>query len=112
LVVVDESQAIKNAAAKTTQLVCKLKARHRLSLTGTPIENHLGALWSQFAFLMPGMLGESKRFNRIFRTPIEKRGDTQRRDVLTARLRPFLVRPTKAPVGGVLSPKSARVNTQ
>jgi superfamily II DNA or RNA helicase len=106
LVVVDESQAIKNAAAKTTQLVCKLKARHRLSLTGTPIENHLGELWSQFAFLMPGMLGESKRFNRIFRTPIEKRGDTQRRDVLTARLRPFLLRRTKAQVAAELPPKS------
>jgi superfamily II DNA or RNA helicase len=106
LVVADESQAIKNAATKTTQLVCKLKARHRLSLTGTPIENHLGELWSQFAFLMPGMLGDSKRFNRVFRTPIEKNGDVGRRGVLAARLRPFLLRRTKAQVATELPPKS------
>jgi superfamily II DNA or RNA helicase len=106
LVVADESQAIKNAAAKTTQLVCRLKARHRLSLTGTPIENHLGELWSQFAFLMPGMLGDSKRFNRVFRTPIEKHGDEQRRGVLATRLRPFLLRRTKAQVASELPLKS------
>jgi SNF2 family DNA or RNA helicase len=106
LVVADESQAIKNAAAKTTQLVCKLKARHRLSLTGTPIENHLGELWSQFAFLMPGMLGDNKRFNRIFRTPIEKGGDAERRAVLAARLRPFILRRTKSQVASELPPKT------
>ena len=73
IVVLDEAQAIKNAAAKTTQLVCRLTARHRLCLTGTPVENHLGELWSLFAFLMPGLLGDAKRFARVFRTPIEKK---------------------------------------
>ena len=62
MAVLDEAQAIKNANAKTTQLVCRLDARHRLCLTGTPMENHLGELWSQFAFLMPGLLGDAKRF--------------------------------------------------
>jgi SNF2 family DNA or RNA helicase len=53
-----------------------LRARHRLCLTGTPMENHLGELWAQFDFLLPGFLGESKDFTRAWRTPIEKHGDT------------------------------------
>jgi superfamily II DNA or RNA helicase len=102
----DEAQAIKNAAAKTTQFVCRLDARHRLCLTGTPMENHLGELWSQFAFLMPGLLGDSKRFARVFRTPIEKKQDGERRAVLSARLKPFLLRRTKSLVAADLPPKS------
>ena len=74
LVVLDEAQAIKNPLTKITQLVCQLNARCRLCLSGTPIENHLGELWSYFAFLMPGLLGTHKQFGRLFRTPIEKRG--------------------------------------
>ena len=106
LAVLDEAQAIKNIAAKATQLVCRLDARHRLCLTGTPVENHLGELWSQFAFLMPGLLGDSRRFARVFRTPIEKRQDGERRAVLAARLKPFLLRRTKALVAPELPPKT------
>ena len=106
LVVLDESQFVKNPEAKTTKLVCQLKARHRLSLTGTPIENHLGELWSQFAFLMPGLLGDNRRFNRVFRTPIEKRGDAARRQLLIGRIKPFVLRRTKAQVAAELPPKS------
>jgi superfamily II DNA or RNA helicase len=106
IVVLDEAQAIKNAAAKTTQFVCRLQAHHRLCLTGTPIENHLGELWSQFAFLMPGLLGESRRFARVFRNPIEKRHDEERRRVLSARLKPFMLRRTKALVEADLPPKT------
>jgi len=106
LVILDEAQAIKNSAAKTTQLVCCLDARHRLCLTGTPMENHLGELWSQFAFLMPGLLGDAKRFGRVFRTPIEKKQDRERRAVLSARLRPFLLRRTKSLVAADLPPKT------
>ncbi len=106
IAVLDESQAIKNAAAKTTGLVCRLDARHRLCLTGTPMENHLGELWSQFAFLMPGLLGDAKRFARLFRTPIEKRQDGERRGVLASRVKPFLLRRTKALVAADLPPKT------
>jgi superfamily II DNA or RNA helicase len=106
MAVLDEAQAIKNAAAKTTQLVCRLDARHRVCLTGTPMENHLGELWSQFAFLMPGLLGDAKRFARVFRTPIEKKQDGERRAVLSGRLKPFLLRRTKSLVAADLPPKT------
>src|ERR1700730_11507335 len=104
--VLDEAQAIKNANAKTTGLVCRLDARHRLCLTGTPMENHLGELWSQYAFLMPGLLGDAKRFARVFRTPIEKKQDGERRAVLSGRLKPFLLRRTKTLVAADLPPKT------
>ncbi len=106
IAVLDELQAIKNVAAKATQLVCRLDARHRLCLTGTPVENHLGELWSQFAFLLPGLLGDAKRFARVFRNPIEKRQDGDRRAVLAARIKPFLLRRTKAVVAADLPSKS------
>jgi superfamily II DNA or RNA helicase len=106
MAVLDEAQAIKNANAKTTQLACRIEARHRLCLTGTPMENHLGELWSQFAFLMPGLLGDAKRFARVFRTPIEKKQDGERRAVLSARLKPFLLRRTKSLVAADLPPKT------
>jgi len=106
IAVLDEAQAIKNANAKTTGLVCRLDARHRLCLTGTPVENHLGELWSQFAFLMPGLLGDARRFGRVFRTPIEKKQDGERRAVLSGRVKPFLLRRTKALVAADLPPKT------
>jgi len=106
IAVLDEAQAIKNANAKTTALVCRLDARHRLCLTGTPVENHLGELWSQFAFLMPGLLGDARRFARVFRTPIEKKQDGERGAVLSGRVKPFLLRRTKALVAAELPPKT------
>jgi superfamily II DNA or RNA helicase len=110
LAVLDEAQAIKNVATKATQVACRIDARHRLCLTGTPVENHLGELWSQFAFLMPGLLGDAKRFARVFRTPIEKRHDSERRAVLAARLKPFLLRRSKALVAPELPSKSEIVS--
>jgi superfamily II DNA or RNA helicase len=106
IAVLDEAQAIKNANAKTTGLVCRLDARHRLCMTGTPVENHLGELWSQFAFLMPGLLGDARGFARIFRTPIEKKQDGERRAVLSGRLKPFMLRRTKSLVAAELPPKT------
>ena len=98
VVVLDEAQAIKNPLAHATQAAHALKARHRICLTGTPLENNLGELWSIMHFLNPGLLGDARRFVRDFRTPIEKHGDAQRRDALAARVRPFLLRRTKTAV--------------
>jgi superfamily II DNA or RNA helicase len=106
LVILDEAQAIKNPAAKATLVACRLTARHRLCLTGTPVENHLGDIWSQFAFLMPGLLGEAKRFTRLFRTPIERKGDADRQALLARRLKPFILRRAKAEVAAELPAKT------
>ena len=95
LVVLDEAQVIKSPDAKATKAVCQLESRHRLCLSGTPIENNLQELWSEFRFLMPGLLGDRKRFAKWFRTPIEKNGDAVRRAQLVRRIRPFLLRRTK-----------------
>ena len=106
MVVLDEAQAIKNPAAQVTQLACELKARHRLCLTGTPIENNLGEAWSHFAFLMPGMLGTHKDFNKRFRNPIEKQKDADRQTLLARRLKPFILRRNKSDVAKELPPKT------
>jgi superfamily II DNA or RNA helicase len=105
LVLLDEAQAIKNPGSKATHAVCRLKAQQRVCLSGTPIENNLGELWSQFAFLMPGLLGTRKNFTRRFRSPIEKDGDPVRRRQLSVRIRPFILRRTKAAVATELPPK-------
>ncbi len=106
VVVLDEAQHIKNPRAKVSQLVQQVNARHRLCLTGTPMENHLGELWSLFNFLMPGMLGDERRFSRLFRTPIEKQGDQPRREQLRRRVAPFMLRRNKADVVRELPPKT------
>jgi SNF2 family DNA or RNA helicase len=98
IVVLDESQAIKNPEAKWSRAVRQLNARHHLCLSGTPVENNLGEIWSQFAFLMPGLLGDRRGFARRFRKPIEKNGDDARRLLLARRLKPFLLRRTKGEV--------------
>lgn len=106
LIVLDEAQAIKNPRAKSTRAACQLRARHRLCLSGTPIENHLGELWSQFAFLMPGLLGDHRGFSSRFRAPIERQGDATRREALARRVKPFLLRRTKSEVATDLPPKT------
>ncbi|MDP3560875.1 MAG: DEAD/DEAH box helicase [Legionellaceae bacterium] len=93
--ILDEAQFIKNARTKTTQIMQQLKAKHRLCLTGTPLENHLGELWSLFHFLMPGLLGDSKQFRQFFRIPIEKHGDMDRKKILNGRVQSFMLRRTK-----------------
>lgn len=111
LLILDEAQSVKNAASKGAQVIRQLRARHRLGLTGTPLENHLGELWAQFDFLLPGFLGSHKDFTRSWRTPIEKRGDTQRRDLLAARIRPFMLRRRKEDVAKELPPKTIIVRS-
>jgi superfamily II DNA or RNA helicase len=109
VLVMDEAQFIKNPKAQSHQVARKLKARHRLSLTGTPLENHLGELWAQFDFLMPGLLGTAKRFTQVYRTPIEKLGDEEMRVALGERVRPFLLRRTKEQVLKDLPPRTEMV---
>ena len=98
LLVLDEAQFIKNPKAQSFQVVRQLRARHRVSLTGTPLENHLGELWAQFDFLMPGLLGNQRHFNERFRHPVERNADAQARQRLAARVSPFMLRRTKEQV--------------
>ena len=109
LVILDESHYIKNTRSKAAQTAGSLDARHRLCLTGTPLENHLGELWSQFHFLLPGLLGEEKAFNTQFRHPIERQDDPVRRTLLNRRIRPFLLRRTKDNVAKELPQKTEMV---
>ncbi|MEZ0199324.1 SNF2-related protein, partial [Pseudomonas qingdaonensis] len=70
VLILDEAQNIKSSSSKAALAVCELQAGQRLCLTGTPMENNLGELWSIFHFLMPGWLGDLKRFNQDYRNPI------------------------------------------
>jgi hypothetical protein len=106
VIVLDESQNVKNATTLAARALTELRAGHRLCLTGTPLENHLGELWSLFRFLMPGFLGEEAQFRRIYRNPIEKLGDDGRRQQLVQRIRPFILRRTKEMVASELPPKT------
>lgn len=104
--ILDEAQSIKNARTKTTQIVQQLLGQHRLCLTGTPLENHLGELWSLFNFLMPGLLGNAKQFRQFFRVPIEKDADADKRELLVRRVSPFMLRRTKNQVARELPDKT------
>jgi len=105
LLVLDEAQNIKNANTHAAQVVTEIPAVHRLCLSGTPIENHLGELWSQFHFLMPGFLGSQRRFTELFRNPIERQGSAEKMAQLRARVTPFMLRRTKDLVASELPPK-------
>jgi len=104
--VLDEAQVIKNPKSQAARTVREIKANHRLCLTGTPMENHLGELWAQFDFLMPGFLGDSAFFNKRYRTPIEVHGDSEQRERLSKRLQPFMLRRTKHEVATELPLKT------
>ncbi|WP_050808289.1 DEAD/DEAH box helicase [Asticcacaulis biprosthecium] len=106
MAVLDEAQTIKNPNAQTTRLLRDLKAVHRFCLTGTPMENHLGEMWSLMNFVNPGYLGDKTEFGRTWRNPIEKHGDTGRQIALARRIRPFMLRRTKAVVAHELPPKT------
>jgi SNF2 family DNA or RNA helicase len=106
VLILDEAQYIKNPTSKAAQAARELDARQRLCLSGTPLENHLGELWSLFHFLLPGWLGDIKSFNRDYRVPIEKRGSDVRLQHLNGRIKPFLLRRTKEQVATELPPKT------
>ena len=105
-VILDEAQMVKNPRAKAAQLIRQLDCAHRLCLTGTPMENHLGELWAQFDFLMPGFLGDERAFKRHYRTPIERHGDDDIRRRLVRRIQPFMLRRSKSEVASELPPKT------
>jgi len=110
VLILDEAQFVKNASTKAAVAIREFDARHRLCLTGTPLENHLGELWSLFDFLLPGFLGTHKDFSKRWRTPIEKSGDTVRRDLLARRIRPFMLRRRKDEVARELPAKTTIVS--
>jgi superfamily II DNA or RNA helicase len=109
MLILDEAQTVKNAAARSAGAVRRLRARHRLCITGTPLENHLGELWTQFDFLMPGFLGDMRSFTRLWRKPIEYGGQTLRAQLLAQRVRPFILRRRKDEVASELPPRSEAV---
>jgi superfamily II DNA or RNA helicase len=102
--ILDEAQAIKNANTAGAKAARLLRARHRLALSGTPVENHLGELWSLFDFLNPGMLGTSSSFARHGIAAVRR--DPEALDVLARGVRPFILRRTKAQVAPELPPRS------
>jgi len=102
-VILDEAQAVKNASSQSSRAVRSLHARHRLALSGTPIENHLGELWSLFDFLNPGMLGNARAFTRTFG---KKTAPLEVRQRLSRIVRPFILRRTKEMVLPDLPDKS------
>ncbi len=106
LLVLDEAQHIKNPDAQVTRAVASLRADHRLCLSGTPVENHLGELWSLMDFLMPGFLGTLDAFRTMWQTPIEKNGNAARRAALVRRVGPLILRRTKHDVAKELPPKT------
>ncbi len=104
--VIDEAQALKNAQAQRTHAVRRLAADWRLALTGTPIENHLGELWSLFRVVSPALLGGWEHFRERFAVPIERNHDAERRRALGELMRPFLLRRTKQEVAPELPVKT------
>ncbi|HEX7974344.1 MAG TPA: DEAD/DEAH box helicase, partial [Anaerolineales bacterium] len=108
LALLDESQVIKNPLAQTAKAARLLQARQRLVLTGTPVENSTLELWSQFAFLNPGLLGNVEYFKSEFAGPIERKGDEQAAQFLRKLVYPFILRRTKDQVAPELPPRSER----
>jgi SNF2 family DNA or RNA helicase len=96
--VLDEAQAIKNAATKRSQAAMRLKGKFKILTTGTPIENHLGELWNLFQFINPGLLGSLDNFNQKFANPIERQQDKAARLQLKKLIQPFILRRTKTQV--------------
>lgn len=104
--VLDEAQFIKNAQTKTSQAIRQIDANWRIGLSGTPLENHLGELWSLFRTLSPGLLGSWERFRHRFADPIERLKDDEKRKSLARLVRPFILRRTKDRVLKELPPRT------
>ncbi|MDA1055180.1 MAG: SNF2-related protein [Planctomycetota bacterium] len=96
--ILDEAQFVKNSRTKTSQAIRTFKADWTVALTGTPMENHLGELWSIFRNVSPGLFGSWEDFRDRFAAPIEKDNDDERRVALSRVIRPFVLRRTKSEV--------------
>lgn len=103
-IVLDEAQAVKNASTESSKAVRLLRGKHRLALSGTPVENHLGELWTLFEFLNPGMLGSASVFKLAGEAARNPNGETRR--LLAHALKPFILRRTKEQVARELPAKS------
>ena len=106
LAVLDEAQNVKNPAAATSKRIREIRARHRLAMTGTPMENNLEELWALYDWLIPGLLGNRKAFKNTYRTPIEQKGDGAKQRLLSTRIKPFLMRRSKDQVADDLPSKT------
>ncbi|MFC5742529.1 DEAD/DEAH box helicase [Dyella tabacisoli] len=106
LIALDEAQQVKNPRTQARRAVLSLRAPRCICLTGTPLENHLGELWSQVDLAVPGLLGDEGAFRRHYRVPIEKQRDAECQERLNRRLAPFILRRTKAQVATELPPKT------
>ena len=107
-VILDESQAIKNPHSKVTKAASLLKAKNRLCLSGTPLQNNTFDIYAQMNFLNPGMLGSVEFFRNEFATPIDKFGEQEQKDHLRKLLYPFILRRTKEQVAKDLPEKQKR----
>lgn len=105
LIILDEGQAIKNFSTKRAQAAFQLQAHARIILSGTPIENHLGELWSLFRFLNPGLLGSREDFQNRFIAPIERDKDNNASIALKRLVQPFILRRNKGDVLTALPPR-------
>lgn len=108
-IILDESQNIKNPSSKSFKSVRQLKSRHRLILSGTPVENSVGDLWTQLTFLNPGLLGTQGFFNEEYVQAIEKRKDEDKAKKLQAIIKPFVLRRTKEQVAEELPAKTEQI---
>ncbi len=106
MAVLDEAQNIKNHTTKMAKAALEIKAGHRVALSGTPIENNLQELWSLFRFALPDLLGTAQEFKADFRQPIEFEGNKAAQELLSRRIRPFILRRTKGQVASELPPKT------
>ncbi len=105
-VVLDEAQAVKNSRSKTSLALSNLKSKWTVALTGTPVENHLGELWSLFHLVSPGVFGGWEQFRKRYATAIEKHDDEDARISLSHRLKPFILRRSKSQVLTELPPRT------
>jgi non-specific serine/threonine protein kinase len=108
-IVIDESQQIKNRDSEVSKVVRSLKAPHKVSLSGTPIENSLADLWTQMEFINPDALGSFRSFREQFMAPIERNADALAKERLFQRVQPYFLRRTKEEVAPDLPPLSEQV---
>ena len=109
-IILDESQVIKNPSSNIAKAVLQLRSRHKLTLTGTPLENTTLDLWSQMTFINPGLLGGQTFFKNEYQIPIEKRGDEAKGKKLNSIIKPFVLRRLKSQVATDLPEKVENIH--